>query len=511
MKKYISTIICATLALASFGQAGELDLAFNGDGIFSQSFNNDARAQCMALQADGKILIGGNLENNNNDDDLLLMRLDNFGNPDLTFGIQGYTSADYMGDDEHVQAIQVTPSGNIITLAECDSANRTGALFTRFLSNGQLDATFGNQGHLFVYTPVGSSYNDWNDMRLLNDGSLLAVGRINGVGNNSAGILKITPQGQVDQSFGTNGLMQFDNNGQRVNLIDIETYQNGDFIVLGSTTLQGNLAIYLAKFNANGTLISSFGGNGIIVLGLAGAPFPKHLIIKPDGKLFITAQAYINGWSNIVTIQLNPDGLLDQSYGTNGRSNTQILFGGTNASSSALLPDGKMLLTGSADGPWNEDFALARLKTDGSLDMSFHFDGYVTKNIGGGNDYVVGAALQTNGRIVLVGNSASQSNWDISVARFLTGYSSAVDIPESEHFQFGVYPNPAIDFIRLEMHEKYREVLVRIHNLQGSMVFNAIIDPSQPINVSQFSSGLYVLTIQTSSGEVSTQKLSINR
>jgi uncharacterized delta-60 repeat protein len=509
MKKQFLTAVASALSLLAVGQAGELDLAFNGDGIFTQSFNTDARAQCMALQADGKVLIGGRLENNNNNDDLLLMRLDNFGNPDLAFGIQGYTSVDFRGDDEVVKAIQVAQNGTIITLAESDTLNRTGALFTRFFSNGQVDQSFGNQGHLFVYAPPGSTSNDWHDMRMMPDGSLLAVGRVNGNNGLNGGILKITPQGQRDQSFGTNGLMEIDNNGSNVNLIDIETVSNGDFFVLGSTTLQGNLAIYIAKFNSAGSLVTNFGGNGIIILGLDGAPFPKHLIIKPDGKLFITAQAYINGWSNIVTIQLNANGLLDQGYGINGRSNTQILSGGTNASASAYLPDGKMMLTGHADGPWNDDFALARLQSDGSLDLSFHFDGYVTKNIGGGNDYVVDAALQTNGRIVLVGNSANQSDWDISVARFLTGYSSAVDLPENLPFSANVYPNPSNEWLKIEIDKRYQEIEVRLFTIQGEEIMKRHMNQSEQLDMSAIPNGLYILAIQTSSGQVSTQKISV--
>ena len=506
MKTYINTIIACLMAGSLFGQAGELDLAFNGDGIFIQDFNGDGYAQTVALQSDGKILIGGRLDGS--DDDLLLMRLDTYGNPDLTFGTQGYTILDYLGDDEHITSIVVTSSGQIITLAECDSANVTGALFTRFFSNGQLDVSYGNQGHLFVH-PSGSTSNTWNDMSLLSDGSVLATGRLIASGTFGS-VLKVNPFGQVDQNFGTNGLLQLQNNGSNLNLKDIELMPNGDFFVLGSTSLQGNLAIYLAKLDASGNFISSFGGNGIIVFSLAGAPFPKHLMIKPDGKVFITAQAYINGWSQIVTIQLTSSGLLDQGYGTNGRSDTQILFGHTNANASALLPDGKFLLTGSADGPWNEDFALARLRSDGSLDQSFHFDGYATKNVGGGNDYVMDAVLQQDGRMVLVGNSANQSDNMISVARFLTGYSSAIDIEEDfNKIELIAYPNPSNQWIKIKAPETFRTFKISLYDLQGAMIVQRMIDASEPIEVGHLPNGMYMMSVQTSSGEVQHLKIQV--
>ncbi len=509
MKKAINSILLVCVAIWAYGQAGELDLSFNGDGIYIQNLNGYNRAEAVAIQPDGKILVGGRL--NNSDNDLLLMRLDIYGNPDFTFGVQGYTVVDYMGDDEEIQAIVVGPNGSIYTLAECDSANTQGALFSKFSSNGLLDVTFGNQGHLFVHKPNNSTTNTWHDLALHPDGSLLAVGRTNtsGVGLSGA-ILKVSLQGQLVPNFGTNGLIEFQNNGENVSFSSIYVFPTGEFLVFGITPQQGYNVGYLIKLTANGNFVSNFGGNGLVLISLTDAPWARDLFVKPDGKIVLTTNGYLGGWSHISLTQLESNGLLDQSFGTNGRSDIQILNGHTYASKTLLLPDGKFLLTGTASGPWNDDFAMARLHSDGSLDLSFHFDGISTKNIGGGKDFVVDAVLQSNGRAVLVGNSTiSGVGNSISVARFLTGYVSNIDVEEQEKIHLSAYPNPCNQWLRIEAPEQFQEFKASIYNMQGGLVWQEFINKSESINTQNLPNGMYILSIQTSSGQVKNIKINI--
>jgi uncharacterized delta-60 repeat protein len=509
MKKTFYTLISVVYAAAIFGQAGELDLAFNGDGIFIKDFNGDGYANCLALQDDGKLIIGGHVYSNDND--LLLMRIDEYGNPDLSFGIQGSVMIDYDGDDEEVEAIVVDPAGSIYTLSSCDSTPVQGALFSKFTSAGQLDLSFGDQGHLFVFQPSNASFTWWNDLVLLPDGSLLAAGRLSASGSgNLGGVLKITPNGQLDNSFGINGLLEIQNNGENLSPRAIELLGNNDFFILGSTYQQGNQSLYLAKFDASGNFVTNFGGNGVVILSPPGAPSAKDVIVKPDGKILITLTSYINGWEAIGTVQLLSTGLLDQSYGTNGQSDVHILNGGTKASKTLFLPDGKLLLTGTADGPWNDDFALARLQTNGALDLSFHFDGFTTKNIGGGKDFVVDAVLQNNGRAVLVGNSSDQSDNLISVARFLTGYSSSIDIDENHQvLDLKIYPNPSSEWVSIKRNENIRTLKVQVYNLYGKLLNEEMLEGEDRLKVEHLPDGLYILRIQNSSGALQNIKLKV--
>ena len=422
---------------------------------------------------------------------------------------KGYVYYDYDVEDQTIQSVQVLDDGSIVTLAECDSANTQGALFSKFDSYGQLDMSFGNQGHLFVHKPNGSSYNNWRDLGVLPDGSLMAVGRINTNGSGiHGGIIKVTPQGTLDTTFGTSGVLMLQSNGNSIYLVAIHTLSSGESIVLGKTTQQGTGVLYVAKIDEDGGLVSGFGGNGEVVIASTDAPWPRDIFVTPNNKLILTSQGYVSGYSHMSVTQLSGIGLLDQAFGTNGRADIQILNDHNYACKTMLLPDGKLLISGTTMGPWNDDFALARLNSDGSLDQSFHFDGMVTKNIGGGNDFVVDAALQSNGRAILVGNSADQSDNNISVTRFLTGYSTSVDVDEELLAALSLYPNPCSERFILQS-ELGQSLTINVYNLHGQLVMHETISTYSNIETMDWNAGLYTIMIKDDYDRTAVMKLQV--
>jgi len=76
------------------------------------------------------------------------------------------------------------------------------------------------------------------------------------------------------------------------------------------------------------------------------------------------------------------------------------------ANSVAIQPDGKIVVAGYSNNGSNNDFALVRYNTDGSLDTNFDSDGKVTTDIGGdSNDAAYSVAIQSDGKIVAAGYS----------------------------------------------------------------------------------------------------------
>ena len=92
------------------------------------------------------------------------------------------------------------------------------------------------------------------------------------------------------------------------------------------------------------------------------------------------------------------DGVLDTDFGTDGLVTNDDIQG---ANSAALQPDGKIVAAGSYYNSDNDDFALARYNTDGSLDSSFNAGGVVYTDLNtGSNDSLNNVLIQTDGRIV---------------------------------------------------------------------------------------------------------------
>jgi uncharacterized delta-60 repeat protein len=108
-------------------------------------------------------------------------------------------------------------------------------------------------------------------------------------------------------------------------------------------------------------------------------------------------------------------GGLDPTFGNGGWVPTPV---GSNASATSILvePDGKIVVAGSVVG--SNEFALTRYDSDGSLDSGFGGIGIVTTAIGTGASQIHGIALEPNGDIVAVGQSADGSRTNLTLARY---------------------------------------------------------------------------------------------
>jgi uncharacterized delta-60 repeat protein len=144
------------------------------------------------------------------------------------------------------------------------------------------------------------------------------------------------------------------------------------------------------------------------------------VILQPDGKLVAAGYIAFYGDWDFALARYNPDGSLDTSFDGDGKTTTN--FGGSYDYAFALTqqPDGRLVAAGaSGTQPWADgDFALARYNPDGSLDLSFAGDGRLTTDFAGGSDEGHTLALQPDGRIVVAGVAHNGSSYDFALARY---------------------------------------------------------------------------------------------
>jgi uncharacterized delta-60 repeat protein len=117
-------------------------------------------------------------------------------------------------------------------------------------------------------------------------------------------------------------------------------------------------------------------------------------------------------------IALAAPGDLDPTFDTDGKLTTAIGTSADNATALALQSDGKIVVAGSSRNGSNDDFALARYTSDGSLDTTFSSDGKLTTAIGSSDDNATGVAVQSDGKIVVAGSSRNGSNDDFALVRY---------------------------------------------------------------------------------------------
>lgn len=232
-----------------------------------------------------------------------------------------------------------------------------------------------------------------------------------------------TPDGMVSYSIGTG------NDLTRATLVQ----PDGKILVVGSSTSTGSTGanIVVERFNADGTIDTSFGADGnsdgspdgVVSLDLgAGSDEGRAIALQADGKILVAGTHTGDDDSkNIVVARLSSSGVLDSGFGTGNSDGTpdgvvsvSLSDGDDVANAVAIQSDGKILVAGTAAMGADGNIAVARLKADGSLDTDFGAgtddgspSGVVTLSLGDGSDAAVAIALQADGRAVVVGNSTS--------------------------------------------------------------------------------------------------------
>ena len=239
---------------------------------------------------------------------------------------------------------------------------------------GDLDPTFGTGGK--VVSSFGAPFDAASAVAIQPDGKIVLAGS---AFNGDFLVVRYNPNGSLDPSFGTGGLVTTDLGGSD-GAVAISVRPSGKILVAGATTANPGdpMAFAAARYNPDGSLDTSFGTGG-----KATAPYGGHTIsvaIEGDGS-FDLAGTVFNADADFRVARYLPNGTPDASFGTGGIVTTDLGAWDT-AWSIVAQPDGKLVVGGnSGNGADIGTFALARYDPNGSLDASFGANGVVTTEI----------------------------------------------------------------------------------------------------------------------------------
>jgi uncharacterized delta-60 repeat protein len=291
---------------------------------------------------------------------------------------------------------------------------------------GDLDATFGGDG--VVVTSLEESGSGGVAVALQADGKILVAGAAydDPPTYSRFGVARYLANGTADSTFGISGraMTQVGVGGGALGL----AITPGNKIVLAGTVaingctgpLGGSTcdAFGVARINPDGSMDTDFGGTGQAITSIGAAASKQDdvysVAIQADGKIVLAGWSWNGSDYDVALVRYEEDGTLDSTFGTGGKVTTALTPGEGNsdvARAAAIQPDGKIVIAGASITVGNQDFALARYNTDGTLDGAFGSGGKVITDFGE-YDSAAAVALQPDGRIVAAG--ASWTGWALA-------------------------------------------------------------------------------------------------
>jgi uncharacterized delta-60 repeat protein len=349
--------------IARLNANGSLDITFNpGSGANGHIYS-------IAVQPDGKLIIGGAFNAYNGGSRLRIARINVNGLLDGSFNSFG-------GADDAILSSTLQPNGKVIIGGYFTSFNGVSRnSVARLNANGSLDTSFnpGTGSNHYV-----SSTAVQQDDKVLIGGPFTSF---NGITRNR--IARLNSNGSIDTSF-------IVGSGTPEPVLVTCLQNDGKVLLGGQFTSYNDVSInFFTRLNTNGSLDLSFnppnGGNSSVMVSS----------VQTDGKLLIGGWFTVfNGVNRKGIARLNSDGTLDMAFNPGNGANSLV-------NSISIQPNGKIIISGFFT-QYNgvSRMMIARLHENGNLDNSF------SPGSGPGGisfPYVFSSVLQSDGKIIVAG------------------------------------------------------------------------------------------------------------
>lgn len=495
------------------------------------------------LQPDGKILYGGTAASDGGDFSIAMMRYNECGILDSSFGINGILRHNF--NIRNVgNAYTLQSDGKIICVgrqAPSSAGSQQRACVSRFNSDGSPDLTFNLTGT----HPLLIASGRFNSVQVMADGKIVCFGDFgSGLG---AGVARFMPDGSLDTTFNTDGIALF--TSARFGYFGYTrgfVLPDGKFLLssyVSDTT--GEYHFMAIRLDTSGLLDSTYGVNGIYYDSLIpanGFGFPFTSAMDTNGNLLLT-QSFNNTVFNI--LRLTPSGTLDPTFGTGGRVTYDS---GATINGIQILSNGKILIRGRStilflpNGTPDEAFGIRGLRQfnfdndtdtrplDGLLELpngqwitAFAANSFLFKKYGNVSNFPhisqTGIELSTVGigsykwflEGVAISDAMNQTftpvqngNYSVMITNVngCKGTSTVFSVTNlglndnSINKKINIFPNPTKGMVTITNQDNLSIDKIEIVDTLGKIVSEETSSTSQ-IDISKFSKGIYILKIHS--------------
>lgn len=340
-------------AVAQFLPNGQLNHGFGGGtGIVATDFfGSYDRASGVAIQRNRRIVAVGAVTHGTTYDIGIARYMPN-GNLDSSFASSGKFVFGSSTDDDFATAVLIQPNGKILVCGYTGPVFSEDFLVLRLNSNGTLDTSFGNQG--VVQVDFGGSQDIAVDLALQSDGKIVVAGASHQTSTlHDYALLRLTPAGILDASFGNGGKVTTDF-GDIDEALSVKLQPDGRIVVSGTGAADSTEEdLTMARYLTNGTLDPTFGVNGLVITNITGNDYSPDFAIQRDGSFVVGA---VTNYGDFVVLRYLPDGSIDSTFGSSGIVVTDFAGDLDLVRSVKIQTNGKIVAAGVA----GLDFALAR-------------------------------------------------------------------------------------------------------------------------------------------------------
>jgi len=423
------TLLLTMLALSSLAQPGAPLASFGNNGIIRPDFGNLTGAPTFGHLGNSVLeTVDGKMYTISEINGLAYVsRWTSSGALDPGFGNNGYSK----GTKVNLPMGYLQPDGKIL-ISGFSSNPPNGFDFTlvRYNNDGTLDASFGVGGKVVTTMMPGQNMDAIQVVAIQSDGKIVAAGSTNGNAGAPAGadvaFARYLANGQLDPSFGTGGKVMFSLSAGNDEIQSVAIDALGRIVGAGVSNAGSSGDIALIRLLPNGQPDNSFDGDGKLVMNIQQGDGLYTLALQPDGRVLAGGYSGNGSFDNGVLIRVDENGLPDASFDNDGILILPTLQA-TNVANLRLLSDGRICGSGTVlTTATNRDFLLFRLQSNGSPDPNFNSTGRiiipntVDENINYGSHQLL---LRNDGSLTVIGwefigTPASLARTSIEMVRY---------------------------------------------------------------------------------------------
>lgn len=438
-------IFTLCLALCSFyavvnAQSGDLDSTFAMNGVFTMDFDQGIdTGHDVVVQPDGKILVSfvTDLDPTALQFEAAVARLNENGTLDSTFANNGWFHLPNPSGSDHAFSINLLDDGSILLGgAYAISVPNSALMVLKLTSDGNLDNSFGANG--VVIKDIGEGLDYLRGLDVDAEGNIYGGGesQIGTTNHEKAVMISLNADGSDNMDFGDAGLFEWNVDSISNRIHNIHVNDDGSILAAGLTRPTSADLYALYKIKSDGTgLDSTFAVNGEALPPVEGEAYGME--IHPNGTILLSGNVFTGSGFALALIGYTADGNLNPDFGVDGVVFSSFFIQQTGYDI-AIQPDGKIVIAGEEkDGGFFAPKLMftARYSAEGVVDSTWGGTGAIATQYGNTTlSFANAVAVQPDGKVVIVGTTRLQGTLnDLTVIRF----QNRIDV-DGDGFYLGV-------------------------------------------------------------------------